>query len=150
MTSDNDSTLLTAETREKLNQVRRQLLHLHKAILDAERASYERTHGRIESPHAVLQLVMHDPWFGWFRPLSEILVRIDELLEAGRGTSSIPGLSAPEEPATEAAAQALLRELRSLLVPAEQGEEFSTKYHAVLQAAPEIILAHAQMSQLLG
>jgi hypothetical protein len=137
--------------REKLIATRRALLQLHKSILEYERAAYERSNGRVESPHAMLQLVMHDPWFGWFRPLSEILVRIDEILDVGttpadRAAAEAGTVLAPDD----ADANALLRELRSLLLPAEQGEEFAVKYHAMLQQDPEVILAHAKMAQLLG
>lgn len=133
--------------REKLDGIRRLLLGLHKAILDSEHAAYERKNGRITSPHVLLQLVMHDPWFGWFRPISEIIVRMDEVLEGG-----MPNVGPdpdPDSPPTDEDAEALLRELRSLLQPAEEGEEFSVKYNAVLQREPEIILAHAHLRQLL-
>jgi len=134
---ENNETPLTPETRQRLQDLRGRLLTLHKAILDTERLSYERAHGRIESPHALLQLVMRDPWFGWFRPVSEIVVQIDELLES-------------KDPVTEAAGQSLLREVRSLINPAEEGEEFAVKYRAILQADPDIILMHAEVSKLLA
>lgn len=128
---------LTPETRQHLQAIRRRLLHLHKAILDVEKADYEKRHGRVESPHALLQLVMHDPWFGWLHPITEIVIQIDELFDA-------------EDPeATEADGQALLREVRSLINPAEEGEEFSVKYRQILQQDPAIILAHAELSKLL-
>ena len=127
---------LTEQTRQRLDEIRQKLLRLHKSILDAERASYERAHGRVENPHALLQLVMRDPWFGWFRPLSEMVVQIDEMLES-------------KEPVPERAAEELMRELRSLLNPVEEGEEFGVKYHKVLQEDPGIIMAHAEMARLL-
>lgn len=113
------------------------MLALHKAILDVERANYEELNGRVDSPHTMLQLVMHDPWFGWFRPISESVVQIDELLEAHT------------PPTEEADAQAFLREIRSLLTPTEEGEEFGVKYRIILQQDPEIILAHADIAKLL-
>lgn len=133
---DADGMGLSEETRERLDTIRHKLLSLHKSILDAERASYERAHGRVENPHALLQLVMRDPWFGWFRPLSEMVVQIDEMLES-------------KEPVPESAAEDLMRELRSLLNPVEEGEEFGVKYHKVLQEDPGIIMAHVEMSKLL-
>lgn len=128
---------LSPEMRVRLQEVRHALLNLHKAILEVERAAYERINGRVESPHALLQLVMHDPWFGWFRPLSEIVVQIDELLDSA-------------DLVTENQAEELLRELRSLLKPVEEGEEFGVKYHSILQEDAGIILAHAEISKLLS
>lgn len=134
---------ISENTRKHLTAVRSELLHLHKAILNTERAAYEREKGKVESPHVLLQLVMHDPWFGWFRPLSEMAVQIDELLDPFTPQGEVV------HPATEAEAQELLRELRSLIAPAEHGEEFATRYHAILQQDPNIIMAHAKMSNLL-
>ena len=129
------SSPLSGATRSHLQRVRRTLLGLHKTILEVERAGYERVHGRV-APGELLQLLMHDPWFGWFRPVSEIVVRIDEMLEAGNA-------------ATETDAQALMRELRSLLQPSEEGEEFAVRYHELLQQDPATILAHAEVARLL-
>ena len=45
-----------------LDNIFRALLRLHKALLDDERVSYERVHGRIPSNGAFLQLVLEDAW----------------------------------------------------------------------------------------
>jgi len=52
-----------SRTDTQLSQLSRALLHLHKALLDGERLSYERVHGRIASNGAFLQLVLEDAWF---------------------------------------------------------------------------------------
>lgn len=119
-----------------LRRLRDGLLRLHKAILDAERRSYELAHGPVESMHTLLQLVMHDPWFGWFRPISEIVVQIDEVLDS-------------DEPVSDDVVRGMFREVRSLLLPTEEGEEFAVKYRKILQVDPDIILAHAKVAELL-
>ena len=63
-----------------LIDLRHALLRLHKTLLDWERVAYERVHGRI-SGHQLLQATLNDPQFAWLRPLSELIVRIDETLE---------------------------------------------------------------------
>lgn len=115
--------------------MRRALIQLHKAILELERNVFEREHGRV-APGELLQLLMYDLRFGWFRPVSELVVQLDELLDS-------------DEPRTEKEAQDLLREIRSLLRPAEGGEEFGTRYHDALQQDPGIILAHGEITKLL-
>lgn len=127
---------LSADSRERLSDVRNHLLQLHKLIMDVEKGLYEKQHGKIESPHVFLNLLMNDPWFGWLRPISEMVVRIDEFLEAREGV-------------TEAAGQDLLREVRSLLNPVEEGEEFGVRYLQVMQDQPDIILKHAEIEKLL-
>src|SRR5437762_188097 len=81
MDPNNPSSFDTTLARLQLEAVRRPLLRLHKALLDAERMAYEKEHGRIQGGGALLQLVIADPWFAWLRPMSGLIVMIDEYLE---------------------------------------------------------------------
>lgn len=123
--------------RQDLTTLRNGLLHLHKTLLDSERAAYERDIARINSPSQFLDLVLHDPWFAWLRELSEFIVVIDETLDA-------------DEPATAADSQRLLRQARELLVPAESGQGFAKRYFEALQRDPDVVMAHAGMRKTLG
>ena len=38
--------------------------------------------GAIRSPNQFLQLLITDPWFAWLQPLSQLLVSMDEALDA--------------------------------------------------------------------
>lgn len=119
-----------------LRALRHALLHLHKTLLEAERVRYERVQGRIAGPGEFLQLVLHDSWFAWLRPLSALVVQIDEVLDE-------------EEPATSAAITALRGQVRALLKPSEEGEGFGRQYHEALQEVPDVVLAHREVSRLL-
>ncbi len=127
---------VSGETRTRLADVRRGLLRLHKTLLEAERASYERGRGSVGGSGEFLQLVINDPWFAWLRPVSELVVRMDELLE-------------PAQEATEAEAQAALGQAASLVRPPDGGGEFGRRYREALQASPDAVLAHAELSKLL-
>lgn len=118
-----------------LRELRRTLLHLHKTLLDRERDAYERAHGRVSSGQ-LLQLVIGDAHFAWLHSLSELIVSIDELLDA-------------EEPLTPESAKSMLDQARTLLKPAEDGTEFAQKYYAALQGAPEIVYAHRAVMAVL-
>ena len=118
-------------TLQRLNQLRKPLLHLHKTLLDLEREAYERRHGRVENSYEVLQLVMHDPWFAWLHSLSELVVQIDEMLDA-------------KEPLKESEAVAVIDQTRVLLTPSEAGSGFQKKYFSSLQQSPDVVLAHAE------
>jgi len=128
---------ISESTKQKLTDIRQVLLRLHKSLLDFDRLGYERVHGRIENSYQFLNLVMHNPWFAWLRHLSELVVQIDEALDA-------------REPTSESTASALIDEARLLLVPAESGGEFQQKYFASVQQSPEVVLAHAEFAKLLG
>jgi hypothetical protein len=119
-----------------LDHVFHALLRLHKALLDDERVSYERVHGRISSNGALLQLVLNDAWFAWLRPLSQVIAKIDELSEE-------------KEPLVREEIPALLVSVRTLLTPTEAGEGFSRQYHDALQRSPDVVLAHAAARALL-
>ncbi len=108
------------------------LLRLHKALLDDERVSYERVHGRIPSNGMFLQLALNDAWFAWLRPLSQLMAQIDEFSEQDTH-SNREGLPA------------LLISLRTLLTPAEVGDGFGKQYYEALQRGPEVVLAHAEV-----
>ena len=126
----------TAVALQQLRDVRRGLIHLHKTLLDAERLRYERVNGRVEGG-TLLQLLIHDPWFGWLRPLSELIVQIDERLDA-------------DEPTTANAVTALVDQVRALLKPGEGSEDvFEENYFAALQQTPDVVMAHRAVTLLI-
>ncbi|MGH9969054.1 MAG: hypothetical protein ACREBG_14805 [Pyrinomonadaceae bacterium] len=127
----------SSNTSQRLRDVRQTLLRLHKTLLESERESYERERGRVDNSYHVLKLVMHDPRFAWLHSLSELIVRIDEMLDA-------------EEPPGEGDANSVIEETRTLLTPSEAGGEFQMKYFAALQQSPDIVLAHAEVVRVLG
>jgi len=123
-------------SRAHLNNLFRALLRLHKALLDDERVSYERVHGRISSNGAFLQLALNDAWFAWLRPLSQLIARLDELGESDDSSSR------EEVPA-------LVASVRTLLTPSDAGEGFGRQYYDALQRSPDVVLEHAAVRALL-
>jgi hypothetical protein len=123
--------------RAQLIPLRNGLLRLHKITLDSERAVYERDIERIRSRSHFLELVLHDPWFAWLHELSELIVLIDEALDA-------------EEALSEADAERLKKQARSLLVPAEDGKGFAKHYYLALQRDPEVVIAHGEMMKVFA
>lgn len=128
--------LLSAGTRERLRELRLALLNLHKVLLDDARAAYEMDRGRVGSNATLLQLVINDPWFAWLLPLSGIVVRLDETLNA-------------DVPATEGDAAVLLEQVGRLLSPAGGGDVFAQRYYEALQRQPAVIVAHAEVRRIL-
>ncbi len=124
-------------TRQRLEKIRLALLALHKALVDSERVSYEKTMGSIPSPNHFLQLLTKDPWFAWLQPLSLLIVSMDEALDA-------------KEPLTTAEVEAVVREAGLLLAASENGEGFARHYFEALQRDPDVVLAHAEAAKLIG
>ena len=120
----------------RLRDLRRGLLHLHKALLDTERSAYEQVYGRVASGE-LLQLVISHEQFAWLHTISELIVCIDETLDA-------------DEPVTTDEAESLLAQARALLKPSEAGGEFERKYYVALQREPAAVLAHREVTLILS
>ena len=127
---------LSEGSREWLRELRTQLLQLHKVLLEDARVAYELDRGRVGTTANLLQLVINDPWFAWLHSLSELIVRIDELL-------------GKDAPSTESDATALLEQVENLLTASESGEGFSRRYYDALQRQPAVVLAHAAVRRTL-
>jgi hypothetical protein len=119
--------------RQRLENARQGLMHVHRALVEAERIRYERAHGRVDGSGALLQLVIHDPWFAWLRPISELIVQIDEWLDDDQPSAGAPDL-----------AEILLAQVRDRMRPNEAGPEFQQRYHRLLQDDPSVAVAHAE------
>src|SRR5437868_6515254 len=126
-------------TRGALKILRQGLLRLHKTLLDLERRDFERARGRISNSYEFLQLVLKDPWFDWLHRLSELIVQIDETLDAHDS----------DKPATEADAKALMDRARTLLAPSETGTEFQKNYCLAPKQSPDGALLHSEVMKLL-
>jgi hypothetical protein len=131
------STKKSCPLRKRILDMRSSLLSLHKALILAEQVTYERINGRVESTGQLLQLVLNDPWFTWLHPVSQLVVRIDDLLEEGSELSSVE-------------VEHFLIEARSLIRPSEEGDGFERSYYEALQRDPDVIFAHVEVKKLLS
>jgi hypothetical protein len=121
---------------ERSGKARSALLGLHRALIASERIEYERLHGRVESSGEMLKLVTGDPWFAWLRPLSETIVRLDEMLDADEDN--------PED------LLQLITQVRALIVNAASEGEFGRRYQAALQRDPNVVIEHGRAVKSLG
>lgn len=133
MTDHNVAEVQQAE--RLLNDLRLALLRLHKTLLDWERGGYERIHGR-QSSNDLLNALLNDPQFAWLRPISQLIVRIDELL--GEKT-----------PPMRNDVDAVVSQVRSLTSPNADGNIYERRYDTVLQEHPDAVFAHRDVLQLL-
>ena len=113
------------------------LIALHKALVDSERISYEKTMGTIQSQSHFLHLLTQDPWFVWLQPLSRFIVSLDELEET-------------EVPLKVTTLETVIKEARLLLTPSEIGEGFARHYFDALQRDTQVLIAHTETMKTLG
>ena len=125
------------QLRYRLLDLRRKLLALHLALIAAEQQTYEHIHGHIGSTELLLQLMLKDPWFTWLHPLSDILVGIDHLLNDETFDTTAQNVDH------------LFHQVRLLLQPSVKGDGFERAYYEALQRAPDVVLAHFHVKQVL-
>src|SRR5687768_11654454 len=126
---------MTDTDRQFLFDLRKTLLHLHKTLLDWERAAYERIHGRA-SASELLKVIVEDPQFAWLRPISELIVRIDETVDK-------------EAEDTPADVNALVARARAVVAADEAGPPNAQRYYVALQEHPDAVLAHRAVTKVL-
>ena len=127
---------MESDTKALLTNVRQGLLRLHKTLLDWERGHYERIHGR-QSIGELLNAFLEHPQFAWLRPMSQLIVRIDEMLEDGAQPTS-------------AEAQGVLAEMKALTSAGDSAAGDTGRYGQALQENPETVFAHRDLMALVG
>lgn len=126
---ENLNNQLTVETCEKLKNLSKAMLRLHKTLLDAAKLDYEAKNGAIQSVNQYFQLVIDDPHFAWLRKISALIALIDEAVSIRR-------------PATEDEAQGLLNEAKILLNFEDADEKFNNKFQTELQKNKDAVLGY--------
>ena len=106
--------------------IRAALLDLHRALVEEERREHEKTLGRL-SGGEFLQALINDPVFAWLRPLTTLIVRLEELDDA------------PDADLL-AAARALLSD----------DAEFRRRCTALVQRSADVAFAYAAARRALG
>ena len=106
---------------------------LHHQLVLATQKGFEKLHGRVEGPGALLQIVLHDPLFAWLRPLSQLLATLDDHAAGEIVTASDVD-----------------RARASVAKLVEQDGEFRASYLVYLQAEPDVVMAHATLRRLIA
>lgn len=128
--------MTSSDLQLRLGPVREAMLNLHRNLLDAERMAYERLHGRVPGSADALQLAIHDPWFAWLRPLTALLVAMDEaLLE--------------DSPEADARVPSLLEAARAMVRADEEGSDFQQRLFEFIQRSPDVAIAEVSAARLL-
>jgi hypothetical protein len=122
--------------RQKLVALRQTLLRIHKSLLEMERRTYEKEHGKV-SAGELFRLVVDDSQFSWLHNISEFVVRIDEALSGN-------------EPVTDTDSHIAIALARKIFVPSETGDGFQRKYFDAIQKDPAVVIEHAELARLFN
>ena len=122
----------------RVASLRHAALELHKALLDAQRVRYERDFGRVDSSGRFLELVLRHPTFEWLRALSALIARLDATQDEGDGGDE------------EEAVLAIEDAMRSLVHPEGRNRTFTAPYWVLVEAVPDVLIAHVKLWRLLN
>jgi hypothetical protein len=127
------------QLRTALQELNGLLRELHRGLIAATRREYEAAHGPIGGPYALLGLVANDAAFAWLRPLSALIVQLDEL---------------EEKPSIDVTQAAALRAAVAQLVlpsdPESAGALFYARLREARDAEPSLVVTHTHVRMALG
>ena len=110
------------------------LIPLHRALIEAARSDYSFAYGSVDHPTKLLQLLGEDPFFEWLKPLTKLIVDIDELARRDF------------EPAEAAA----IADRINRLFGTEPDPEFASRYVPVLQRDVDVAVGHAALRKAVS
>lgn len=123
-----------AELRSALRAVWKQLLPLHRALIDAAGAEYGATVAAVSGPTHLLQLLQDDPFFAWLKPLTSLIVDIDSMSRTDFERADVDGIVKRMEQLFGTTADA----------------DFTARYIPLLQRDVDVAIAHAAIRQISG
>lgn len=123
-----------AELRAALRDLWKQLLPLHRALIDSASAEYSATVAPVTGPNHLLQLLQEEPFFAWLRPMTTLIVDIDSLTRTDFERADVEKIASRLEHLFGNAAD----------------PDFAAKYIPVLQRDVDVAIAHAAIRQLLA
>ena len=110
------------------------LREVHRTLVQAVRATYEREIGPAGGPGQMLRLLTEHPYFAWLHPMSELIVDLDsllaqEILPAG----TVAGVRQEIDRLTQAG-----------------GSPFWEKYAPFLQSDTDVVMAHGRLRRAIN
>ena len=122
-----------AALRAALREAWKQLLPLHRALIDASSQEYSATIGPVSGPGHLLKLLQEDAFFEWLRPLTSLIVDID---------------SASRTDFERADVDLLVDRIERLFgTGADAG--FAARYVPILQRDIDVAAGHAALRQIV-
>lgn len=118
-----------AALRAALRDVSKLLLPLHRALIDAAKDDYAFAVGTVAKPAQLLQLLTDDPFFAWLKPVTALIVDIDEMARTDFEASDV----------------AAIADRVDRLFGPKADEGFSKQYVPMLQRNVEVAISHATL-----
>jgi hypothetical protein len=117
-----------AALREALREVSKLLLPLHRTLIDLAKEDYAFAVAPVK-PSELLRLLTDDPFFEWLKPVTSLIVDIDEMARTDFDAADVV---------------AIADRVDHLFGPAAEGA-FSTQYIPMLQRSVDVAIGHAAL-----
>jgi hypothetical protein len=122
-----------AELRALLRETWKQLLPLHRALIDSAREEYNALIAPVSGPTHMIELLQREPFFAWLKPLTSLILDVDSMARTDFERADVDAVLARIE----------------ALFGANAVAEFAAWYVPVLQRDVDVAIAHAALRQLL-
>src|SRR5215210_3507350 len=86
-----------AELRAALRETWKQLLPLHRALIDSASADYSANVAPVAGPTHLLKLLQEDAYFAWLKPLTSLIVDIDAMTATDFERADVDAIAARTE-----------------------------------------------------
>ncbi|MEA2464443.1 MAG: hypothetical protein QOJ98_2190 [Acidobacteriota bacterium] len=123
-----------AALRAALRDLWKQLLPLHRSLIDDASAEYTANVGPVTGPGHLLQLLQDDPFFFWLKPMTSLIVDIDSMARTDFERADV---------------DAMVERLDRLFGNGADAE-FAARYVPVLQRDVDVAIAHAAIRQIVA
>jgi hypothetical protein len=123
-----------AALRAALREMSKLLIPLHRALIEAAREEYAANVSPISNPSHLLQLVQEDPFFSWLKPMTSLIVDIDEMVRKDFVRADVDGIVARVDA------------MFGTAVP----EAFAARYVPILQRDIDVAVSHAAVRNALA
>ena len=125
---------IRAEVRAALREAWKQLMPLHRALIDSASAEYSAQVNPPSGPGHLLQLLQDDPFFAWLKPLTSLIVDIDSMSRTDFEPADVSGIVERLERFFGGNAEAA----------------FAVRYVPLLQRDVDVAIGHAAMRQIIA
>ena len=122
-----------AARRAALREISRVLLPLHRSLIEAARGDYAIAYSEVAKPSHLLHLLSEHPFFAWLKPMTALIVDIDEMSRVDFEPQQFAEIVRRAE----------------ALVSNGGSAEFAEHYLPMLQRDVDVAIAHAALRQTL-
>ncbi len=122
-----------AKQRAALRDLSKALLPLHRSLIEAAKADYALAVAPVTAPTHLLRLLGEDPFFAWLKPVTSLIVDIDEMVRVDFTPDDVAGIV----------------KRVSELFNGGGNAEFAEHYLPIMQRDVEVAIGHAAVRQAM-